>query len=887
MAPFARTSVLATLTSSRHLLFIIDSVVVVFLASTLRQLKQKSQEALAQELAARKRSTENERRFRSLFEANMIGLFFTKKSGRIFEANDYFLNLVGYDRHDLAGKGLNWRELTPWDHIDSCENIFRTIEKQGTTQPFEKDYLHRDGTRIRVLVGIADLQEGTYAVFVLDNRERKRIEEELERRVEQRTQQLGQSERFLESVVENLPNMLFVKDAKSLRFVRLNRAGEELLGYRRETLLGRNDYDFFPQQQADSFAAADRRVLEAKVAVDIPEEVILTKSGPRFLHTKKIPILGSDGNPLYLLGISEDITVKKAIEQQRQAQAEAESKTHQLRFLAEASKILSESLDIKRTLRAFADLLVVEFADWCEIVLISQSDDTLAENHIVAFRRSEDAPLADEVKKYPPKLEPTTAEFGRIVATAAPAVYTQVTDELIDRLVSDPARRESIKKLKLQSIINAPIQAYGKVLGVLSVAIADNDRKSLGEIDGALVQELGKRVAFALENSRLFRKAQEANRAKSAFLANMSHEVRTPLGAMLGFADLLASENLKEEQMKYVQTVLRNGRQLLRIVDEILDLSKVESDLVAIEKIEFSLRTLISEVMALLEMQAREKNLEFKLKLSPDLPDRVISDPTRLRQILINVIGNAIKFTTEGYIEVCGECRNHPENPSSWIVEFKVTDTGIGIDASQAEKLFQPFVQADNSMTRRFGGTGLGLFVSRKLARLLGGDVLLTKSNLGRGTQFTITAAMGAAKANRPRESNDSRHSHKEIKSHAKVLVVDDAPDNRTLIHHYLSRLGTKADLAGTGVEAINLALKGDYDLILMDVQMPEMDGLEAVRQLRAHHYQKPIVALTAHAMKGDREQCLRAGFDDYLGKPIDRDRLRQTIERYTEELHS
>jgi len=888
MPPYGSWVTLDTKISSRLILFTLDSVVVVLLASTLGRLKFKAQSALDKALAAKKASTESERRFRSLFEANMIGLIFARPDGTIIDANDYFLDIVGYSRDELAVGRLNWRDMTPPDQLPLCERAAQELIEKGSVKPFEKDYFDRQGNRVRVLAGIAQLQRETFAIFILDIRERKKNEIELENRVAARTselrestERLQQSERFLESVIENLPNMLFVKDARDLRFVRFNRAGEELLGYSRETLLGRNDYDFFPKEQADHFTAKDREVLQGRHVIDIPDEPLSTKNGMRTLHTKKIPILDNEGNPLYLLGISEDVTEKNATEQQRRARAEAENTANQLRFLSEASRALSESLDLHQTLRALARLLVVEFADWCELEVLRQ-DERGFEDTIIAHRDPADAALAEEVRlsQQPDHLQ--TEAAIRVLATGRPVFYQNLTEATVDQDVSHPGRREVIKKIKPHSVIHAPIQAYGKVLGVLTVARSKSPQPYT-ELEVELTQELGKRAAFAIENARLFRKAQEANRAKSAFLANMSHEVRTPLGAMLGFADLLAEESLEPEQMNYVNTVIKNGRQLLRIVDEILDLSKVESDRVAIEHIEFSLKNLIAEIMSLLEMQAAEKALGFRVLMPKHLPDRVISDPTRLRQILTNVIGNAIKFTAKGFVEIRVDSIERLEQPNSPLIEFRITDSGIGIQKEQAEKLFQPFVQADNSMTRRFGGTGLGLFVSRRLARLLGGDVILGESGLSMGSQFIITVGVDLAATLAPQPALPLSQLSKSKSARGRILVVDDSPDNRTLIHHYLSREGFDSDGASTGVEAIDKALHFDYDLILMDLQMPEMDGLEAVRRLRAKKYAKPIVALTAHAMKGDREHCLNGGFDDYLGKPIDRERLRQAIDRFTQ----
>ncbi len=526
---------------------------------------------------------------------------------------------------------------------------------------------------------------------------------------------LSDSRAFLDSVIENIPNMIFVKDAKDLRFVRFNRAGEELLGRSREALIGKNDFDFFPEAQAQHFTEKDCAVLQSKTLLDIPEEPIQTPKGIRYLHTVKIPILDSFGVPLYLLGISEDITERKLIESQRQA--------------------------------------------------------------------------------------------------------------LIEEQI---ARKE-----------------------------AEKNAKNLADLAEA---------------------ATQASRAKSAFIANMSHEIRTPLGAMLGFADLILDEkNLTKDQVRNVSTIIRNGQQLLRIVDEVLDISKVESSHIEIENIPFSLTKLIEEVTSLFSMKAIEKGLKLSVSISSNVPEHIISDPTRLRQILINIIGNAIKFTHTGSVTVEVTMKTESE------IEFLVTDTGIGLSEEQASGLFQPFSQADSSMTRRYGGTGLGLFLSRKLANLLHGDVTLKTTSLGSGSAFLITikaqvkSAETTSKASKLK-SSENKISEPLVKS--RVLVVDDSEDNRYLVQILLSKAGLTVDAAESAREGIEKALSSSYDVILMDIQMPDMDGFEALKVLRSKNYTRPIIALTAHAMKGHREKFLADGFDDYLCKPISKDVLLNVITR-------
>lgn len=369
--------------------------------------------------------------------------------------------------------------------------------------------------------------------------------------------------------------------------------------------------------------------------------------------------------------------------------------------------------------------------------------------------------------------------------------------------------------------------------------------------------------------------AVAASVAKTQFLANMSHEIRTPLGAMLGFAELmLNSEMSADERNQNLSTIMRSGRQLLRIIDEILDISKVEAGRLDIENIEVNLSGLLRDLQTLMTVKAQAKGIGLEFLFKNQIPQRVITDPTRLRQILLNMLSNAIKFTEKGKVTL----------EASWYnsrLSFRVRDTGVGIDMHVAEKLFQPFVQVDSSTTRRFGGTGLGLALSRKLAEALGGNVALESSSSGSGSCFLIEVAGIPVEPvhffeTLERESLEAKPDFPALNDSnalngVKVLLVEDAPINQILISRFLTGAGAQVELANNGLEGVKKALSGNYGIVLMDIQMPEMDGYEATTTLRGRGYKTPIIALTAHALKEDRDRCLAAGCSDHLTKPIDR----------------
>jgi PAS domain S-box-containing protein len=374
--------------------------------------------------------------------------------------------------------------------------------------------------------------------------------------------------------------------------------------------------------------------------------------------------------------------------------------------------------------------------------------------------------------------------------------------------------------------------------------------------------------------------AEEASLAKSQFLANMSHEIRTPLGVILGFSDLaLESIDQPDEVKEFLQTIRRNAGELSNLIGDILDLSKVEANKLEIEQIEFELEPLLTEVTASLSAAAAEKDLRFTVHRQEPLPVRITSDPTRLRQILMNLLGNAIKFTPRGHVELAVFAQEgHPH-----FLSFRVSDSGIGVSNEQQVRLFKPFSQADNSMTRKFGGTGLGLMLSKQLAQALGGDLVLISSELGVGSVFEARIAVGNLSMAKVSTAVPGHVSADAIDLRSlNVLLVEDVEENQWLVEAYLKPTGLKLTIAENGARALECVSASEFDIVLMDIQMPVMDGYKATSLLRAGGFGKPIIALTAHAIEQEREKALALGFTAYLTKPLSRDALLKTLVELT-----
>jgi signal transduction histidine kinase len=389
--------------------------------------------------------------------------------------------------------------------------------------------------------------------------------------------------------------------------------------------------------------------------------------------------------------------------------------------------------------------------------------------------------------------------------------------------------------------------------------------------------------------------ATQASLAKSRFVANVSHEIRTPMTAILGYTDVLAEPGLDEKERRdAIETLRRNGHQLLALINDMLDLSRIEADGLEIRNREVSPASVVQQVVALLRDRAKVRRLSLQLELSPGLPATIWTDPVRLQQVLVNLLGNAIKFTEQGGIRVVVSLDPQSVPP---LLRFDVIDSGIGIAPTDRERIFDPFSQADATESRRYGGTGLGLAISRRLAQKLGGDLELT-SEVGRGSTFSMLLPILEPSAEEREDDTDSWGQRERLAQstpatggafpslQGRVLVAEDGLDNQRLIARVLGRAGLDISLAANGRMAVDDVLAAEragtpFDLVLMDMQMPELDGYAATQALRDSGFTRPIIALSAHAMREDQERCIAAGCDAFASKPIDRRKLLELLAQY------
>jgi PAS domain S-box-containing protein len=619
--------------------------------------------------------------------------------------------------------------------------------------------------------------------------------------------------------------------------VRANLCLASLLGVTRQNIVGRRLTSFVHHEDQDAFYLLSRYLNVTQSGPRSQELRLLRQDGTTSWVNLSMGLLpGEQGKQLRSLAFS-DITSQKA----------AEANLRHIQLVAKA---------------------------------VSDRAESLAE----IARRTTNAVFIVDLKGL---LDWVNEGFSRLTGVALDQAIGRRPSDILNCATADAGIALLMERaIKSMSPVQGEIvcRSGGGTEATLLMEIAPL-RSESGSVKGfmAIGKDISTRRAVELELSAATTRAEAANRAKSEFLANMSHEIRTPLTAILGFAELLEDGKAHDDGMQDGERpidIIRNaGSHLLTVINDILDLSKIEAEMLTVECIDTPLTKLLRDVEHLLRPKAVGKGIGLAVRLRCPVPDRILSDPTRLRQILMNLLGNAVKFTESGSVAMVAGVETVGTAPT---LVIDIEDTGPGMSSEQTTRMFQPFSQADTSVTRNYGGAGLGLVISRRLANKLGGDVTLLRTQPGIGSYFRLTLPLnvpsGSVSVTRleadpvhPARDNNSAG----VRLHGRVLLAEDGVDNQRLIAHHLRKAGAEVEIASNGCAALAMiddavASGKPFDLLVTDIQMPEMDGYALARTLRERGSILAIIALTAHAMAEDREKCLAAGCDDYSSKPID-----------------
>jgi PAS domain S-box-containing protein len=640
-------------------------------------------------------------------------------------------------------------------------------------------------------------------------------------------QSLISTNQLLDSIIENIPAMVFLKRASDLRFVRFNRGGELLLGRSRNELVGKNDYDFFPETEADFFTRKDREVLASKAMTEIPSELIHTPHGQRTLHTKKVPLLNEQGEAEYLLGISEDVTDKRQMEEALQ------------RASVYNRSLIEASPDPLVTINSAGKI----------------TDVNRATEKVTGHLREE--LIGTDFSDYFTEPEMARSGYQQVFTqgyvTDYPLAIRHVSGKVTDVLYNASVYRDE----------------EGEVLGVFAAA---RDITELKRNERELKQykdHLEEQVQQRTNELVLARNAAEAaNRAKSTFLANMSHELRTPLNAILGFSSMLRKDaGLNDGQHQNLDIINRSGEHLLTLINDVLEMSKIKAGHVQLEEAPFDLGNMVRDVTDMMQIRAKEKGLQLIIDQSSSFPRYIIGDEARLRQILINLVGNAVKFTQQGGVTI----RLGTKQNAIAHLLIEVEDTGPGIPSAEQMHIFEPFVQLGAQEVNK--GTGLGLTITRQFIQLMKGSISL-ESTEGKGSLFRIDLPLKEA----------AEHDIVKPEGHVsgevigvipgqpayRILIVEDQRDNQLLLTKLMESVGLLVKVAENGEQGVELFKAWHPHLIWMDRRMPVMDGLGATQAIRALPAGKEvkIVAVTASAFKEQRDELLEAGMDDFIRKP-------------------
>jgi PAS domain S-box-containing protein len=811
----------------------------------------------------------SERRYRSLVSATASVVWRADPDGVFHFRQEQWESFTG--QHWEEYRGLGWLEAI---HEDDREVLRESLEAAVNAKDVYKGsgrLWHADSQSYRhfEVRAVPVLESGTikeWVGIVVDVHERVASERAaLETQLRMRAA-LNQSVGFI-GVLD--PNGVLVE---------VNDTPLELAGIKRSDAIGRPFWEtpWWVGHPADQEKLKqDFQAALAGPPVRTQTPYYLADGTERISDRCLTATKGPDGEVALVLAEGMDVTERVVAERN-------------IRLLAKAGEMLSATLVEEEMLRNFSRAIIGEFAHLCIL-------DRLVEGEIErVVWQVQNPDLEERVRrllKFSPSIQSGHPSV-KVLKTGEGVLKPHLAEGWLVELGLTEEHATAVLESGLCSLISVPVPGRERTIGALTLCLAHPTQRIFDEADYQVAGELSYRLGMALENARLYSEVSQsekrfrqlshelaeardealrANRMKSQFLANMSHEIRTPMVGVKGMLELLAGTDLSKEQQEFVSIVQDCSDSLLTVLDDVLDLARIDAGKVSVQNRPFRLASAIKGVLALFELQAEQRNLTLRVRVSEELPEVILADPDRLRQLLVNLVSNALKFTESGYIEI------RFLQVDSATLRVEVEDSGIGIEPERIERLWEAFEQVDNTASRRYEGTGLGLSIVRRLVELMQGRVGADSTpGVGSTFWFEIPLISGALE---PPESGAPRMSI--TNGQGRILVAEDNPINRRVLVKQLQGLGYQVTEARNGLEVLENVGESEYDLILMDCQMPEMDGYSATRELRKKGLELPILALTAHAMSGERARCLEAGMDDHLTKPLSRDGLAAALYRW------
>jgi len=831
------------------------------------ELEQRVAERTVELQSAHQSLMEQSRYLEAFFQHSITPMVFLDRDFNFIRVNKAYAKACQKEVGDFPGH--NHFEYYPSDAKAIFEDVVRTKEPfKVIARPFtfpdhpDWDVTYWDWMLTPMLDGHGEVEFLVFALEDITARKRTEIElekhrEHLEDLVLERTHELEsaniqllaeiterkraeealrESEVRFSAFMDNNPANAWMKDDQGA-YVFLNKISLEKIGIGLENWLGKTDHELFPQNIADRLMENDKEVLASGKMIAIEEETVSPDG--RHIHwlSYKFPFEGVSGKR-YVGGIAVDITELKQAEEKLQENEE------KYRHLVEDSLIGIGISHGNQVVFANPALLRIHGYDsldeFLKVPLLDLVAPQSRKDVVQRMRKT------SEEKAIPFELEYVALrKDGQIRVLRAYVSYITLESEIYAQTTFQDITEQKQAEEEL--------------------------RRSKDELE-LRIQERTAELQKAKEA------AEVAARAKSEFMANMSHEIRTPMNAVIGLTGLLLDMDLTAEQRECIETIRSSGDSLLAVINDILDFSKIDSGKVELEHQPFELQSYIEDSLDMMGPKAAEKGLNLTYMIDNSVPITIISDPTRLRQILVNLLSNAIKFTETGDVEV--SITSQALVGGRHKLHFAVRDTGIGIPRDRMDKLFQSFSQVDMSTTRKYGGTGLGLAISKRLVELMDG-MIWAESEPGVGSIFHFALPVDVSLDRLPKPAVALSQPISKSHTNMRILMAEDNAVNQKVLLQMLKKLGYRADVAADGIEALKALEIRPYDLVLMDIQMPEMDGFEAAREIRRHwqtSIQPKIIALTAYALEGDREKCMEAGMDGYISKPVKMDDLKAAL---------